>query len=104
MSVARERESVVVRPEIVRAGEIYRRWLKAAPMATREQRDGVGKAYMTEVLGVSEEVVRAFVAGDHVAYGEVGRRQSGIPADTATAGFWANAGGFFPEGVSQTDI
>ena len=59
-------------------------------------------AYMTKVLGVSQEVAEQFAQRNSAAYHEVGMRQAGVPVDTDVTAFWQEVDRLLP-GLHSTE-
>lgn len=70
-----------IRPEAFKteqAQAIYEHWLKKAPEVSSKIKDEIGKLWLTEVIGVSEETANNFIKGDLRADLEIGYLQTNI--------------------------
>lgn len=79
-------------------------WFSQRKIAAVEQKDKVGLAYISKVLGLGDEVVQRFAQGDRHAYHKVGMKQSAIPTGTDTSEFWKEVGTIFSNVYTDGDI
>jgi len=80
-------------------------WFSQRKTATIEQKDEVGLAYISKVLGLGDNIAQRFAQGDETADYLVGIRQGG--AETYMPdfdGFWARVRKLFPGIYSDEDI
>lgn len=78
-------------------------WFSQRKTASTDQKDKVGLAYISDVLGLGEEIARGFAEGDERAFHAVGMKQAAIhPADTSK--FWEKVRQIFPEIYAEEDI
>lgn len=78
-------------------------WFLQRETATVEQKDRVGLAYISKVLGLGSEVARRFARGDREANHQVGIKQSGVPLKTGTSAFWQEMREVFPDVYTDED-
>ena len=80
-------------------------WFSQRETATIEQKNEVGLAYISKVLGLGDDVAQLFVQGNENAENLVGMRQGGAKAYTPDFdGFWAKVRKIFPGTYSDEDI
>jgi len=79
-------------------------WFSQRTTATVEQKDRVGLAYISSILGLGDDIAERFVAGDRQVYHAVGMKQSGMPYNTNTSKFWKEVQAIFPETYRDEDM
>ena len=80
-------------------------WFSQRETATVEQKNEVGLAYISKVLGLGDDTARRYARGDRNIYHQVGMRQGGAENYTSDlAGFWARVQTLFPGIYSDEDI
>ena len=72
--------------------------------ATIEQKNEVGLAFISEALGLGDEVAQKFAQGDNRVYGTVGQKQSAIPTNIDLSGFWQKVKEIFPDVYTDEDM
>jgi len=72
------------------------RWFLLRDSATVDQKNEVGIAYISKLLGLGDEVARRFAQGGHGAYHEVGMKQAAVPHDSDVTAFWQEMQNIFP--------
>jgi hypothetical protein len=80
-------------------------WFSQRKSATVEQKNKVGLAYISKVLGLGDDVAQLFTEKDQDVYHRVGMRQGGVEAYTPDlVGFWAKVRELFPEAYGDKDM
>ncbi len=80
-------------------------WFSQRDVATIEQKDGIGRLYISKLLGLGDEVAKSFEAGDRKAFHQVGKIQSGsVGPDENPKSFWEGVCGLFPSDYTQEDV
>lgn len=80
-------------------------WFNQRSTATREQKDGIGIAYVSKILGLGDEDARRFAVGDSSLDHRVGMRLgTSEPHSTDVRGFWKAVADLFPGVYSPDDI
>ena len=80
-------------------------WFSQRETATIEQKNEVGLAYISKVLGLGDNIAQRFAQGNESAYCLVGMRQGGAESYTPDfEGFWARVRELFPGVYSDEDI
>ena len=79
-------------------------WSSQRATATVEQKDKVGLAFISEILGLGDDIAEKFVKGNVQAYKVVGMKQSTIPFTTDTSKFWQEIQGIFPDAYGDEDM
>jgi len=80
-------------------------WFSQRETATIEQKNQVGLAYISKVLGLGDDVAQRFAQGNESAYCLVGKRQGGAEAYTPNFEvFWMRVRKLFPGIYSDEDI
>ena len=88
-----------------RAQRLSDLWFSQQKTATVEQKDAVGLAYISKVLGLGDDAAQRFARDDRNVYHQVGMRQGGADHYTPDlAGFWAKMREFFPGTYTDEDI
>ncbi len=88
-----------------RAQRLSDLWFSQQATATVEQKNEVGLAYISKVLGLGDDVAQRFAQGDQIVYDQVGMRQGGADVYTPDLkGFWARVQEIFPGIYSDEDI
>jgi hypothetical protein len=78
-------------------------WFSQRKTASIEQKDKVGRAFITKVLGLSKEIARNFANGGRGAFNVVGAKQIAIHG-TDLADFWREVEMIFPDLYRENDI
>ena len=87
-----------------RAQQLSNLWWSQGKKAKVGQKNKVGIAYMSRILGIDSEVVRRFIKGDdYEAWRAVGMKQSGVPSDTDSSEFWNEVQNIFPGLHNESD-
>jgi len=80
-------------------------WFSQRGTATIEQKNQVGLAYISKVLGLGDHVAQRFAQGNENAESLVGMRQGGAEAYTPDfESFWMRVRKIFPGVYSDEDI
>lgn len=80
-------------------------WFSQRATATVEQKNKIGLAYISKVLGLGDDVAWRFAQGDQGAYHQVGMRQGGGENYAPDlAGFWTRVQEIFPGIYNGDDI
>ena len=80
-------------------------WFSQRATATVEQKNKVGLAYISKVLGLGDNAARRFAQGDMNIIHQVGMRQGGAENyNPDLAGFWTRVQEILPEIHSNEDI
>jgi len=80
-------------------------WFSQRKSATVEQKNKVGWAYISKVLGFGDDVAQLFAEKDQDVYHRVGMRQGGVEAYIPDlVGFWAKVRELFPETYRDKDM
>jgi hypothetical protein len=88
-------------PRIQRLSDL---WLTQRVIATADQKDQIGFAYIIHILGFDRAMAESFVRGDHKAEHAIGMKQSALPCDGDFASFWKKVKEIFPETHRDEDI
>lgn len=79
-------------------------WWSRGKEASIEQKNEAGIAFMSLILELDEEVIGNFIeGGNYEAWDTVGMKQSGIPLETDSSGFWSKVQNIFPGLHSEND-
>lgn len=88
-----------------RAKQFSALWLSQRTSVTQKQKDTVGIAYISKVLGLGKEVAQRFALEDRTAYHEVGMKQGALrPTKEGLRSFWKEIRSLFPVMYSDEDI
>ncbi|KPJ71349.1 hypothetical protein AMJ50_02565 [Parcubacteria bacterium DG_74_3] len=79
-------------------------WFSQRKTATVKQKDKVGLAFISKVLGLGDEIAQGFARGDREAHLAVGERQSALPTNIDLSDFWQEAKEIFPNTYTNEDM
>lgn len=80
-------------------------WFSQRTTATVEQKDRVGLAYISTVVGLGDEAAQKFAQGDRAIFHEVGLRHAGSEDyNPDFAAFWREIAKIFPGTYTQEDL
>jgi len=79
-------------------------WFSQRKTAAVEQKDRVGLAFISKVLGLGDEIAQRFAQGDRGAYPIVGEKQSALPTNIDFSDFWREVREIFPGDYTDEDI
>jgi len=80
-------------------------WFSQRETATVEQKNAVGLAHISKVLGLGDDVAQRFARGDQNACHQVGMRQGGVDHYMSDLeSFWAKMRELFPGTYTNEDI
>jgi len=80
-------------------------WFSQRETATVEQKNGVGLAYISNVLELGDAAAQRFALGDQSVYHQVGMRQGGAEScKPDLKSFWTKIQELFPGAYTDEDI
>ena len=86
-----------------RARRLEKYWISQGRIMDWELKDRIGIAYIEDYLGFNEQIVQAFIQGDHQAQHAIGMKQANLPYDNVDK-FWDQIRRIFPHTYQGRDI
>jgi len=84
---------------------IERAWFSLQNTATTKQKDEIGKAFISNVLGLGDDISNRFAQSDFDTHHQIGMRQGGAEDYTSDLpGFWEKVRTVFPDIHNDDDI
>lgn len=87
-----------------RAQRLSDQWFSSSKSTSVEQKDRIGKAYISKYLGLGDDTARQFMEGDENAWHAVGMKQAGIPEDADASAFWQEVQSISPGIHTKEDV